>query len=513
MSEIEDDLPNCWLEKLIDLDEKLAAGDPFSLDDVPAELAAAGDALRELRRLARSGPPDTPALKVPRSAPRQIGRYLIQGMVGVGGCAMVYRGWDHELNRDVAIKVPLPNQLAKEDSRQRFIREAQAAARLDHPHIVKAYEAGVDGDTPFIVYTFCDGPTLAQWLRSNGPMNPLEVAEMLFSLADAVHYSHSLGVLHRDLKPSNVLLFPSRQPDMKFGYTARLTDFGFARFLEDAASLTCSSVIVGTPIYLAPEQLNACKVAPTVATDVFGLGILMFESLTNSTPCQGDWLVQVLDNIRSGNYATLGSRREIPSDLASIGDKALSFDPADRYESAAELKADLGRFLRGESVLASGPSIARQWRRRLQAPQRIHEGAGFMILSNVAMLLWISAWPIAILFSLPIAGGATNTEILPYTAPLILLHGFFIMLGVRMNRCRVWAAAAGTILSGLLVLFQVAILADWISPPYPTIYPNARTRDIVFSLLLSLFFVQFMLSACAWRAIRVRGRSSFNPPR
>jgi serine/threonine protein kinase len=508
MTEDEEELPAQWLEKLISLDEKIRSGESLPLDDEAPEHVSAGRFLQDLLRLGTPECIGSTGNEMSERQPERIGRYAIGKMIGAGGCAIVYHAWDEAMQRDIALKIPLPSHLMNEENRKRFTLEAQAAARLDHPYIVRAYEAGIEGTLPYIAYEYCSGPTLSQWLRSNGAMKPMDAAKMLSCMADAIHYSHKLKVLHRDLKPSNVLLFPAgtsghaSDNEREFPHRPKLTDFGFAKSLADDAGFSCSSVIVGTPLYAAPEQLNDPTKQPRIVTDIFGLGVLLFEALTNTTPCQGDSLVHVLDKIRSGDYAKLSSRGDIPRDLASICDKALAFNPADRYESAEQMKSDLDRFLRGETVFASRPSYLRILMRTAQSPLRIRDAASFMIFSNAAMLLWISAWPIAIVLDFEIARGATNGELLPYTMPIATLHLVFMILGWQIGKPRAWAAAVGAILSGALTAFQFAVLSSWISPPYPTIYPNIRTRDIVFLLLLTLFLMQFLLSSCSWLAIR-----------
>ncbi len=502
MNDLDDEVPEQWLEQLAVIEEQMLSGKPISLDHATPELLAASKVLQELRRIGSRESSSLDAFLEVR--PKTLGHYQIGEMLGAGGCAIVYRAHDLELRREVAIKIPLPHHVLNEEARARFLREAQAISRLKHPHIVEAYDAGIEGKIPYIVYAFCPGPTLSQWLSSHGAMQSTDAVKMVASLADAIQHSHDLRVLHRDLKPSNVLLFPAEDGGASFPYVPKLTDFGFAKFLETAANLTRSSTIVGTPIYVSPEQLNSPKSSLGVSSDIFGLGLLLFESLTGGTPCQSESVIHALDQIRTGDYAKLRSRRDIPRDLARICDKALAFEPADRYPSAGQMKLDLERFLRGERVAASPPHFLKKLRRFAVSPMRVREAAGYMVLANLALLLWIFAWPVAIVFNLPMASGTTNEELLPYTLPLGVLHVLFITLGVQTARQRIWAAGIGTLLSGLSTLIQFAILSRWISPPYPTIYPDVRTRDIVFLLLFSLFAFQFMLGGCAWAALRYR---------
>lgn len=494
-----------WVEQMAALDEALRAGQPpvFPLPaekDLAARRLIANLQMMHVSELKEAFPLRSPGI------PERIGRYQIRCILGAGGFAIVYQGWDRHLSRDVAVKVPLPPGLLNLDTRQRFVQEAKLAAQLDHPHIVPAYEAGEDGPVPFIAYAYCSGPTLAAWLKEHGLMAPSDAASLMVHMADAVSYSHNMGILHRDLKPANVLLFPiTNSPSQDFPYTPKLSDFGLAKLIESAATDTGSSMILGTPLYMAPEQIQATQTVSMTTTDIYGLGGILYELLTGQPPFQGETVLQVLDAIRSGKIESMRKiNSHIPHDLAVICEKAIAVLPEDRYSSAAELRDDLLRFLRGDPIQGRTASLAVQTLRTLRAGSRISEAATAMILGHMALLLWITTWPVAVFFGLPIVDGVKLNQVLPYTPPLVGVHAICIWLGVQTGRRRLWAAAASTVICGMLSLFVFAILQRWVAPPYQSIYAELRTRNSIFVLLFCIFGLQTLLSGCAWLALTSR---------
>ncbi|MBI3468955.1 MAG: serine/threonine protein kinase, partial [Planctomycetes bacterium] len=194
--------------------------------------------------------------------PIALGRFQIHRELGHGGCGIVYLAFDPVLQREVALKVPRPESLIDPHLRRRFLREAQAAAALDHPNILPVYEAQEIGAVCYITSAYCRGPTLAAWLKEHPlPVPPRIAALIVVALADALHHSHRRGILHRDLKPSNVLLEPNRAdagvgatPGDELAFIPKLTDFGLAKLLGTKADETRSGTVLGTPMYMAPEQ-------------------------------------------------------------------------------------------------------------------------------------------------------------------------------------------------------------------------------------------------------------------
>lgn len=317
----------------------------------------------------------------PVAPPRRIGRYTILRLAGEGGFATVWEGFDTELRRPVAVKLRRPELLLSESARRRFFREAEIAARLVHPHIVTIYEVGEDAGREFIASEFCSGGSLAGWLdRHPGPLEPRLAARLLLTLAAAAAHAHAAGVIHRDIKPGNVMLAPTAAGDEPVlpaatgagdrGLTAKLTDFGLGKLAEGSESaahltqLTRTGTSIGTPAWMAPEQIDRTFGAVGPATDVHGLGLLLYRLLTGQAPREertdAETYRQVLlDEPASADRIVRG----VPRDLAAVVSKCLAKRPGDRYPTAADLAADLGRWLGGRPTVARPLSPAGRFTR------------------------------------------------------------------------------------------------------------------------------------------------------
>jgi len=352
------------LDSLVALDEAIRQSDPM---DGSATLAIGRDQLNLYRLLVNLNvffhSPRPRRKHLPSNHPQRMGRYEILDVLGVGGFAVVYLAEDRYLGRLAALKIPRPHALASAELRQRFLREGQAAALLDHPHIVAIYEAGEEGDVPYIAYAYCEGSTLSQWIKQQPePLSPTVAAEVVSTLADAVHYSHKRGILHRDIKPANVLLQPRQGiTGTPFPFLAKLSDFGLAKLIEIEAQNTVTGEMLGTPRYMAPEQTTRRGPAIGAATDVYGLGCVLYEVLTGQPPFTAETPWDVLSQVR--DYPPAAPRLirpQIPRDLEVIVLTCLAKDPADRYANAAELAIDLDRFLDSRPIRARPVPAARQ---------------------------------------------------------------------------------------------------------------------------------------------------------
>jgi serine/threonine-protein kinase len=285
--------------------------------------------------------------------------YEVLGELGRGGMGVVYQARQRGLNRPVALKMLLAGPHADPDQRARFRAEAEAVARLQHPHIVQIHEVGEADGRPFLSLEFVDGGTLKHRL-SGAPRPARESARLVETLARAVHHAHQHGVLHRDLKPANVLLTADGTP--------KITDFGLAKQLPGpegpaAGVRTESGAIVGTPNYMAPEQAAGRLKEVGPAADTYALGTILYELLTGRPPFQGETPLDTLQQVVSEEPVPPAQLRRLPRDLETICLKCLEKQPSRRYASALALADDLGRFLAGETIRARRVSkIERLWR-------------------------------------------------------------------------------------------------------------------------------------------------------
>lgn len=303
------------------------------------------------------------------SPPQSMGRFQIKKLLGQGGFASVYLAHDPTLNRNVAIKILKPTSFFSAEATTRFDREAQAAAVLSHPNIIPVFECGAIGNDRYIVSEYSSGVTLKQWSGQQAAPIALKVAaEMVAVLADAVEHAHQRGIVHRDLKPANILLEMDEASDSKtdaLPETIRVTDFGLAKYADSADQLeTADGAIVGTPAYMSPEQAQGDQVI-THSSDIYSLGVILYELLTGTLPIIGKNHIETLLAIcKREPRAPRVLNREVPRDLEAICLKCLSKTPAERYPSAHALSRDLYRWIDGEVVSArrvSRMERARKW--------------------------------------------------------------------------------------------------------------------------------------------------------
>jgi tetratricopeptide (TPR) repeat protein/predicted Ser/Thr protein kinase len=310
---------------------------------------------RTLAEGERPGAPDAASLP-------EIPGYRVLGFIARGGMGIVLKAHHEALNRLVAIKVPLARRLATEQDKDRFLREARAAARLRHPHICPIYDVGESRGVPYIAMGFIEGMTLQAWARQHKP-TAHRSAKIMATLSRAVGYAHAHNVVHRDIKPANVMI------DAETGEPV-LMDFGLAKELaEENVQMTRAGQVMGTPAYMAPEQAagRIDQIGP--CTDVYTLGAVLYDLLCGRPPFLGTF-GEVVHRLQHDE--PVPPRRVAPHvhrDLETICLKALSKDPAGRYASAVALAEDLERFCAGENVLArrAGPA-ARLWKRVRRRP-------------------------------------------------------------------------------------------------------------------------------------------------
>ena len=298
---------------------------------------------------------------LPPGVPQQIGRYRLNRFIGSGGFGMVFEAEDSILQRRVAIKLPKADLIAAPEMLKCFLAEARAVANLHHPAILNPLDADIVDYQPYIVYPFCPGPNLAQWiLQQQTPIPARLAAEIALSLVEAIAFSHAANVLHRDIKPANILLFPSADQSSEFPYRVTLTDFGLAKAASFDSELSSSSLLGGTLLYLAPEQItNPGSLACT--SDLYSIGVVLYELLTLKRPFESDNLLDLMKKITDDlPKAAAALNSDIPHDLNAVCMKCIEKQPAHRYASATELAEDLRRFLQGEAVHAKPKTLSQR---------------------------------------------------------------------------------------------------------------------------------------------------------
>ena len=301
--------------------------------------------------------PSAPPLN---SGPRTLGDYELLEEIARGGMGVVYRARQASLNRLVAVKVLLAGQFA--DNTQRFRREAEVAASLQHPNIVSIYDIGEHERQPYFSMELIEGRSLAEVARDR-PLSPRHAARLMKTIAEAVHFAHQRHVLHRDLKPSNILIDTLDVP--------HITDFGLAKRSDGDSDLTLTGQVLGTPNYMPPEQAEANRSSGTVAADVYSLGAILYHLITGRAPFMAGTVTQTLRLvIESEPISPRLLNPDVALDLETISLKCLEKDPGRRYGSAQELADELARFLKDEPIRARplrAPAKVLRWCRRKPA--------------------------------------------------------------------------------------------------------------------------------------------------
>jgi len=318
---------------------------------------------------------------VPPSENDMIGPYQVERELARGGMGVVYIARHTKLDRRVALKVQLAHA-ADSDEADRFQIEAQAAARLNHPHIVAILEVGEDLGRPFLAMDLVEGRSLKDAIDEEGPLDQDEAARIIEEMADALNYAHTRAILHRDVKPHNILLDGEGK--------ALLTDFGLAKHVDNKEKgLTQTGQIMGTPAYMPPEQADGDFERVDRRADVYALGATLYQALTGQPPFDGQTAMQVVFKVLNEDVVSPKKLRpDLHVDLVTICLKCLEKEPEERYGTAKELAQELARFRQGQAILARPVGLLGRLQRRARRNQR---ATGVLLVVGVLVLFCSTA--------------------------------------------------------------------------------------------------------------------------
>ena len=458
-------------------------------------------------------------------------KYQLQECIGSGSFGLVYRAVDTSDQSIVAIKLPRPEVLLAPEQLERFRREAAVSLRLSHPNIVSVLDFDIDSLTPHIVMKWCDGLDLSHHLArlklKGAHVDWRAAAKLISCVARAIEHAHQNRVTHRDLKPSNILLELFESPDngdaLALGlehYKPLVTDFGLAHLVDASVSDTRSSLLIGTPVYLAPEQIERFAGQPSSTThlasaDIYALGMILFEMLAGQPAVEGDTWFSVVDAIRSGKRLSIRQLRpDLPRDLASICECCLSRDPVGRYRSADQLADDLDACVAAKHVRP----VKRSWLERIRffglQSERIWQAGLYAVAIHTVLFAWLIAGVWVVFFRQDLTQDLGLVKAQHYSPffdairVILTMHFPMIAVGWMTFRERGWAVWLGTCLA-MLCLLPPVLMAMGFNGLFVELYQNSVYHRVMFATLVFLMMsVQVALFLFALFAHRHRQLTS-----
>jgi hypothetical protein len=459
--------------------------------------------------------PGNPARGFTQSSGTVVG-YEVLEELGRGGMGAVYRARQISLNRLVALKLVAASAFQSPERLARFRAEAMVVARLRHPNVVQIFECGPHDDDLFFSMELCEGGSLAHWLRG-GPLSPREAAALMKSVAQGVQSAHDQGVIHRDLSPGNILLAarggeppeaerPAQGTGALAEFIPKISDFGLAK--QTNVDVTRSGAVLGTPLYMAPEQTVDARAVDHRA-DVYALGAILYQCLTGRPPFQAASVLDILDQVRGREPVPVRQLQpSVPRDLETICLKCLGKEPSQRYTTARELADDLGRFLVHEPIGARRSSLLERFARWVQRPERVS------FAGRVAVVLYgsLAAWKL-----LALALIALGIGIFPPDVGQCLVQGMAMVLlvnlpqiGLGLATLKGWPPAPwiGAILSLCYLIFvSVALSTSMLT--FGGLLEEPNIRRLVWCLLIvpgSITLLAYVVALVSQRAGRQPNR-------